>query len=226
MFSRFFHFRFDFLVMWKDGLIRKSRLILNFVKWNLDNKQLHILANISRNKDNQAITIGQLIEYNMRNIFLEKSYGKSGSKPISKTFSKKSKWAYPWTKSFMQLVFIVFQVEDYRSILKLSCRPLAFTSYKASLKNKKRSETSLPASFSEWFLKKIIPIVMLYYLTNFYCLFAFISWDIRQYVYCNCLLTRLWRHKFWNESSKLTFTCSKSPIKTQEKSVKYAQREQ
>ena len=27
---------------------------------------------------------------------------------------------------------------------------------------------------------------------------AFASWDIRQYVYCNCLLTRLWHHKFWN----------------------------
>ena len=24
---------------------------------------------------------------------------------------------------------------------------------------------------------------------------AFASWDIEQYVYCNCLLTRLWRHK-------------------------------
>ena len=27
---------------------------------------------------------------------------------------------------------------------------------------------------------------------------AFTSCDIEQYVYCNCLLTRLWRHGFWN----------------------------
>ena len=27
--------------------------------------------------------------------------------------------------------FIVCQVEDYRNLLKLSCRPLSFTSYKA-----------------------------------------------------------------------------------------------
>ena len=27
---------------------------------------------------------------------------------------------------------------------------------------------------------------------------AFDSWDIEQYVYSNSLLTRLWRHKFWN----------------------------
>ena len=32
----------------------------------------HILTNISRSKDNQAIKLGQLKEYNMRNNFLEK----------------------------------------------------------------------------------------------------------------------------------------------------------
>ena len=36
-------------------------------------------------------------------------------------------------------------VEGYRNILKLSCRPLAFTSYKAFLKNKKRSGTCAPS---------------------------------------------------------------------------------
>ena len=35
---------------------------------------IHILTNISRTKGNQTIKCGQLIEYNMRNIFLEKSY--------------------------------------------------------------------------------------------------------------------------------------------------------
>ena len=48
----------------------------------------------------------------------------------------------------IQFVFNVWQVEDYRSILKLSCRPLVFTSYhrcsyKAFLRNKKTSGTSL-----------------------------------------------------------------------------------
>ena len=40
--------------------------------------------------------------------------------------------------------------------------------------------------------------IRLYWLTKFYCLAAFTSWDIGQYVYCNFLLTSLWRHKFWN----------------------------
>ena len=33
---------------------------------------IHIYPNISRSKSNQALKVGQLIEYNIRNIFLEK----------------------------------------------------------------------------------------------------------------------------------------------------------
>ena len=33
---------------------------------------IHILPNISRSEGNQTIKFGQLIEYNMRNIFSEK----------------------------------------------------------------------------------------------------------------------------------------------------------
>ena len=34
---------------------------------------IHILPNISQNKGNQTMKFGQLIEYNKRNIFLQKS---------------------------------------------------------------------------------------------------------------------------------------------------------
>ena len=37
---------------------------------------IHILHNISRSNDNQIMKFGQLIEYNMRNISIEKSYKK------------------------------------------------------------------------------------------------------------------------------------------------------
>ena len=47
--------------------------------------------NVSRSKSNQTIKFGQLIEYNMRNIFLEKSYAKCGGEIFSRPFSKKSK---------------------------------------------------------------------------------------------------------------------------------------
>ena len=37
---------------------------------------IQILINISRSKGNQAMKFGQLIEYNLRNIFVVKSYPK------------------------------------------------------------------------------------------------------------------------------------------------------
>ena len=43
---------------------------------------MHILPNISRSKDNQVIKFGQLIEYNMKNIFVEKSYTKYAGETI------------------------------------------------------------------------------------------------------------------------------------------------
>ena len=46
---------------------------------------------MSRSKGNQAIEFCQLIEYNMRNIFLKKSHRKCDRKTIPKPFSKKSK---------------------------------------------------------------------------------------------------------------------------------------
>ena len=52
---------------------------------------IHILPNISRSKGNQTMKFGQLIEYNMRNIFLEKSYTKCGRETILRPFSKKLK---------------------------------------------------------------------------------------------------------------------------------------
>ena len=43
---------------------------------------IQILPNISRNKGNKAMKFGQLIEYNIRNIFVEKSYTKCAGETI------------------------------------------------------------------------------------------------------------------------------------------------
>ena len=82
----------------------------------------------------------------MRNIFLEKSYTKCGRETIPRPFSKSQNREYFWVNilKFYIYFLIVCQVENYRKWLKLSCRPLAFTSHKAFLKSKKRSRTSLP----------------------------------------------------------------------------------
>ena len=52
---------------------------------------IHILPNVSRRKGNQTMKFGQLIEYNMRNIFLEKPYTKCSGETIPRPFSKQSK---------------------------------------------------------------------------------------------------------------------------------------
>ena len=49
---------------------------------------IHILPNISRNKGNQTIRFGQLMEYNMRDILLEKPYTKFGGEAIPDLFLK------------------------------------------------------------------------------------------------------------------------------------------
>ena len=51
---------------------------------------MHILSYISRIKGNQIMKFGQLIEHNMGNIFLEKSYTKCGGESIPRNFSQES----------------------------------------------------------------------------------------------------------------------------------------
>ena len=60
---------------------------------------IHILANISRSKRNQTMELGQLVEYNKRNIFLQKLWRKwsreFSSRPFLifwKSLLAKSKW--------------------------------------------------------------------------------------------------------------------------------------
>ena len=52
---------------------------------------IHILPNISRSKSNQTLKFDQLIDYNKRNIFLEKSYTKCAGDTIPRPLSKISK---------------------------------------------------------------------------------------------------------------------------------------
>ena len=56
---------------------------------------IHILPNISRSEGNKTLKYGQLIEYNMRNIFIGKSYTKWGEEASLRPFYKKSKLSIP-----------------------------------------------------------------------------------------------------------------------------------
>ena len=129
---------------------------------------IHILTNISKKRES-----GNAISSSNWRIWW-RNYSKTffwKSKKLSK-----SSWSI--VSRFIQFFLFFSGLEQ----LKLSFRPLTFISF---------------ISFSAWFFKKNISITMFFYQNKFYCLFAFTSWDIGQYMYCNCLLTRLRRHKFW-----------------------------
>ena len=79
--------------MYKNGLIRKIKLVSKFTTAQPGKQTIaiHTFPNISRIKGNQTMRFAQLIEYDVRNTFLEKSYIKCGGETIPKPFSKKKK---------------------------------------------------------------------------------------------------------------------------------------
>ena len=92
-FLKYLHFCLDVLFMQKNGLVRKIRLISNFMR-SQTGKQIitiHILPDISRCRGNQTVKFDQLIKYNMSSIFIKKSCAKYGGETNLRPFSKNSK---------------------------------------------------------------------------------------------------------------------------------------
>ena len=73
--------------------MRKVMLILRFMtsKPGQQTIAIHILPDISRSKGNQTMRFDQLIKYNMRNIFVEKSYTKYAGEIIPRPLTIKPK---------------------------------------------------------------------------------------------------------------------------------------
>ena len=93
LFSSYVIFFLNFMVMQQNDLIRKPRLFSNFVtsQSGLQLILIYILPNTLRKKRNQIMKFGLLIEYNVRNIFLEKSCTKCSGESSRRPFSGKSK---------------------------------------------------------------------------------------------------------------------------------------
>ena len=72
-------------------MMRKTNLISKFMTSQTGKQTvtIHILLNISRSKYNETMKSGQLIKYNMKNVFREKSYTKFDIETIPRTFFKK-----------------------------------------------------------------------------------------------------------------------------------------
>ena len=91
----------------KNGLIKKIRLTSKFntSQLGLQAIAIRILPNISQLKGNQTMKFGQLIEYNKRNIFLQKLCRKWGRK-TSLYFLKMLNMR--WKQMVCSLVLIYF----------------------------------------------------------------------------------------------------------------------
>ena len=68
---------------------------------------IHILTNISRSSDNYTVKTGQLLEFNLINNFLEKSYTKCAEKLFPDPFLKISK-KHISGSIFQSLIYFVF----------------------------------------------------------------------------------------------------------------------
>ena len=77
---------------------------------------MHILSNIPRSKSNQTMNFGQLIEYNMPNIFAEESYAKCGGGTIPRSFSKKSKLSISLDQYSKDLYSLFLSYTNLRAI--------------------------------------------------------------------------------------------------------------
>ena len=119
-------------------MIRKIRFISKFMTWEIGKETItiHILPNISRTKGNQSMKLSQLLEYNMKNIFLEKSYTKYDGETNPRPFSKKSKLSMfldQQSEILYRLFLLHVQKKVYHNLLKLRCKPLSLPLYKVFL---------------------------------------------------------------------------------------------
>ena len=145
-------------------MIRKMKFILKLMASQAGKQTIaiHILPNISRIKGNQEMKFDQLIEYNMKNPFL-----------INQN------WAYLWIDSMKPCTVCFGSMSSWGQSIYIEAKLHATFLYIMQ-------RTSPPASFSAWFLKENLSLIIFYYMAKFHCLVAFTSCDIGQYVYCNC----------------------------------------
>ena len=66
--------------------MRKLGLISKFIETGKQTIKIDILPNISRSRENQTMKLSQLLEYNVRNIFLKKHAKNETGRLVSNLF--------------------------------------------------------------------------------------------------------------------------------------------
>ena len=141
----------------------------------------HILSNISRSKDIQAMKFGQLIEYSKRKYFSKKHTQNMMEKLFLGPFVKSKNSAYLWINSLWVYTVCSNSMPTWglsKNTLKLSCRPFAFNSNEAFRKSKWSLELVSLSHFLQNFWRKIFFFI---YLTNWP---NFIIWPL---LFCEIL---------------------------------------
>ena len=116
-------------------------------------------------------------------------------------FLKSQNWAYLHTNSLKFYTASFYCMSSWGLLQYIETKLHATCIYFIwSFLEKRGLQLVCLSHFLNDFLKTIYYLVVFYCLTKFHCLVAFTSWDIGQYVNCDCLLTRMWRQKFWNYS--------------------------
>ena len=119
------------LIMKENGFIRKLRLVLKVMMSQAAQQttEIHILLNIWQGKFNQTMKFGQLIEYNMNNIFLVNHTKNVLERPVPDIL-----WEIKIEHIFASTVWIVMnllllyvQVEVHGNVFRIRCWPLDFT---------------------------------------------------------------------------------------------------
>ena len=152
---------------------------------------MHVLPSISQSKGNQTIKCGQLIEYNKRNVFLQKSCRKRGRETNSrKSFIwGKSKWSAAWFQYILLALNLAYNKNKlYKTLGYWSRDMLNFDFLEKGL------GIVSPPHFLYDISRKMF--VMLYYInwSNF------IVWLplLLEILVNKCIWSKFWGHKFWN----------------------------
>ena len=144
-FSRYLIFCLDFFFVCQNGFNKKIKLISNFMTSQPGQKTIviHILPNISRSKGNQTMKFDPFIEYNMTNMFLEKSYAKYDEETSPRLFPEKRKLSI-FLDQEPKVLYSLFYCMPSLGLLKHNETKLHTTFFYlllSFLKNKKRSWT-------------------------------------------------------------------------------------
>ena len=146
---------------------------------------LHILPNTSRSKGNQVTKFVQLIEHNVRNIPLQKLCRKRGRETIMRLFFSYKKVLYEskWSATCFNVLEDLNLDTQWKQIFNFSgCWSRDILNFQNL---KKGIGLAFPPHFVYDFLKRC-----------FSRLVDVTSWGIEQSLYCNYLLSNLWRHEF------------------------------